>query len=185
MQAAEDEELNRLLSSFECELDPDIESFLVKRAVPFEQLSKSRTYLVIDEDELKAKTIGEITVLGYISLAPRVLSVPDEVSNRVRKELDGLSAKIHGAQITSFPVYLIGQLGRNSKVTRSVLPGGDLLALAFDVIQSAVDAVGGRYILIECHEDERLVKFYRNHAFDEFAKIPDLGKPMVQMIRRI
>ena len=49
----EDERVNRLLSSFSCAKDPDIEHFLRSRAVEFERLSKSRTYLIFDEDELK------------------------------------------------------------------------------------------------------------------------------------
>ena len=49
----EDERVKRLLSSFSCVKDPDIEHFLRSRAVEFERLSKSRTYLIFDEDELK------------------------------------------------------------------------------------------------------------------------------------
>ena len=45
----EDERVNRLLSSFSCAKDPDIEHFLHSRAVEFERLSKSRTYLIFDE----------------------------------------------------------------------------------------------------------------------------------------
>lgn len=93
-----------LLSSFECNLDNDIEYFLKNRAVSYENLSKSRTYLILDEDEVVNKKISELTVLGYIALALKVLTVPTETSNRMRKEIDGLSAKIHGEQITAFPV---------------------------------------------------------------------------------
>ncbi len=49
MQDMEDRELDGLLSSFSCTQDQDIEGFLHNRAVDFERLSKSRTYLVFNE----------------------------------------------------------------------------------------------------------------------------------------
>jgi len=125
------------------------------------------------------------SILGYIALALKVLTVPESVSNRMRKEIDGLSAKIHGEQITAFPVYLIGQLGRNTNVSKDSVSGKDLIGYAFDVIQPAIDSVGGRYILIECHDEEKLIQFYSDNQFTAFAKIPDQDHPMVQMIRRV
>lgn len=181
----EEEKLNELLSSFKCELDPDIEFFLKSRAITYEKLSKARTYLVVSENDLETKRIEEINILGYIALALKVLTVPESVSNRLRKEIDGLSAKIHGEQITAFPVYLIGQLGRNTYVTKEAVSGKDLLGYAFDIIQPAIDAVGGRYILIECHNEEKLIHFYRDNQFTAFATIPDQNHSMVQMIRKV
>ncbi len=87
--------LKLLLSSFSCTQDKDIELFLHNRAIEFEKLSKSRTYLVFNEEELITRNITEQSVYGYISLALKVLSVPDSVSNHMRKGLDGFSAKIH------------------------------------------------------------------------------------------
>ena len=159
----EDEKLNELLSSFKCNLDPDIEFFLKSRAVTYEKLSKARTYLIVDENDLATKAIEDITILGYIALALKVLTVPESVSNRMRREIDGLSAKIHGEQITAFPVYLIGQLGRNTNISKEVISGKDLIGYAFDVIQPAIDSVGGRYILIECHDEEKLIQFYNDN----------------------
>lgn len=46
----EGNELHQLLSSFSCEQDADIEHFLHERAVDFENLSKSRTYLICDQE---------------------------------------------------------------------------------------------------------------------------------------
>jgi hypothetical protein len=181
----EDEKLNELLSSFKCDLDPDIEFFLKSRAVTYEKLSKARTYLIVDENDLASKAIEEITILGYIALALKVLTVPESVSNRMRKEIDGLSAKIHGEQINAFPVYLIGQLGRNTNVSKDAISGKDLIGYAFDVIQPAIDSVGGRYILIECHDEEKLIQFYSDNLFTAFARIPDRERPMVQMIRKV
>lgn len=119
----EDKRLEKLLSSFSCEKDSDIEHFLHNRATEFERLSKSRTYLIFDENELTAQDAAGLTVYGYISLALKVLTVADGVSNRTRKELDGFNAKIKGRPIRDFPCYLIGQLARNSAVPADSLPG--------------------------------------------------------------
>jgi hypothetical protein len=181
----EDKELKPLLSSFSCRQDEDIEHFLHNRAVEFEKLAKSRTYLVFDQDELQTKQINELTVYGYISLALKVLSVPADISNRVRKELDGYSAKIHGEPIGDFSCYLIGQLSRNSCIEHQVLSGKQLLKFAEDVISAAVEAVGGRYLMIECRDNDKLIRFYKENHFNEIARIPDQDQPMVQMIRKI
>lgn len=122
MDNFEDKVLTELLSSFSCAKDADIESFLHNKAVNFEKLSKSRTYLIMDEDDL---TEGKEhpAIYGYVALALKILSVPDNASNRLRKELDGLSAKIHGQQISDFPCYLIGQLSKNSAIENNPISG--------------------------------------------------------------
>ena len=70
-------------------------------------------------------------IYGYISLALKILTVPAYVSNRLRRELDGYNAKIHGQQISDFPCYLIGQLSKNSEVRDNPVTGSDLLNIAF------------------------------------------------------
>ena len=179
--------IQTILSSFICKQDEDIEDFLHNRALEFERLSKARTYLVYDSDQLEKTDLGisEIPILGYISLALKVLSIPDKISNRARKELDGFSPKMHGEIIKDIPCYLIGQLARNSSVSKEKLPGEFLLNYANTVISTAQKAVGGRYVLIECHPKKQLIDFYSKNYFHEFARIPDKDKPMVQLLRKI
>lgn len=145
-------------------------------------LSKSRTYLVFDEEELETRKITELTIYGYISSALKLLTVPEETSNRVRKKLDGLSAKLHGEQIQDFPCYLIGQLARNSSVSKDALSGEQLLAVAENIILNAVESVGGRFIMIECKDSQNLINFYSKNCFTKIAKVSDNCRPMVQMI---
>lgn len=172
--------------SFHCVQDSDIELFLHTRAVEFEKLSKARTYLICDENQFLEDnfTLDKLIVYGYIALAIKILSVPETTSNRMRKELDGLSAKIHGRVINDFPCFLIGQLARNSDVKKELLSGELLLEKAFSIIEVAVNAVGGRYILIECLENEKLIAFYQRNGFTEIARIPDGNHQMVQMMRK-
>lgn len=177
--------INKFLSSFSCEKDSDIEYFLHERAIEFEYLSKARTYLVCDALQLESQSINNVDIYGYISIALKILTIPDDVSNRKRKELDGLSAKIHGKQIGDFPCYLIGQLSKNSNIKNNPISGNDLINYASDIIATSVDAVGGRFMMIECHDEEHLISFYQNNYFSEIARIPDNTLPMIQMIRKI
>lgn len=57
--------------------------------------------------------------------------------------------------------------------------------IAFDIIASAAEAVGGRYMMIECRNEAKLLKFYSDNSFVEIDHIPDEDIPMVQMIRKI
>lgn len=183
----EQEELATMLSSFSCCDDPDIEMYLRDRAVNFEQLQKSRTYLIMDEEQLvdDSLNVDDLIIYGYYSLALKVLSVPDDLSNNQRKELDGFNAKYNGEPISDFPCYLIGQLARNSDVPKEVLSGKEILDMAYSVILDAVEAVGGRIIMVECHDDEKLIAFYESNDFSILSSLPDNDIAMKQMIRKI
>lgn len=139
--------LTQILSSFSCEKDEDIEYFLHKRAVEFEKLDKARTYLICDEEQINTEgfCLDQLIIYGYIALALKVLSVPEETSTNTRKKLDGLSGKI----VTS------------------------------------VEAVGGRYMMIECRDEKKLIDFYSGNGFTEINKMSDGEHIQVQMIRKI
>ena len=51
MNTVEDDRLKNMLSSFSCVYDEDVQNFLRNRAIDFELLSKSRTYLIIDKEQ--------------------------------------------------------------------------------------------------------------------------------------
>jgi len=176
--------LTELLSSFSCDRDKDIENFLHNRAIDFERLNKSRTYLLCDDDIFQNE--GRIVILGYFSVALKVLDFPENISNRTRKMLDGLSAKLHGEVIRSVPCYLIGQLGKNSSIAHgNTVKGSEFIDHALFTIQSAQNFVGGRLVLVECHNEPKLIKFYTDNHFELFGEFPFGDVPMVQMIRTI
>ncbi len=124
-------------------------------------------------------------IYGYVSLALKILTVPDTSSNRLRIEPDGFSTKIHSQQIRDFPCYLIRQLSKNSSVSDDPVSGKDLFDMSLDIIATASEAVGGRYTIIECQNNTKFLNFYHNNAFSEIDNIPDEDIPMVQMIRKI
>ena len=181
---AEIDVLLKMLGSFSCAQAKEIENFLINRAIEFERLSKSRTYLVFDAEGMREKNKTP-AIYGYFSLALTILTVPETFSSRKRKELDGFSSKIHGHRINAVPCYLIGQLAKNSSISSNPVAGKDLVDAAINVIGTAEEAVGGRYVMIECHENEKLLQFYHDNSFEELDKVPYAEVPMVQMIRKI
>lgn len=176
--------LTDLLSSFSCEKDKDVEIFLHNRAIEFERINKARTYLACDNNALL--TEGKFVILGYFSVSLKVLELSDDLSNRKRKMLDGLSSKLHRKVINSIPCYLIGQLAKNSNIPDELsINGADLINCAISVIHSAEILVGGRYVLIECRNESKLLKFYAENQFELFDELPFGDVPMVQMLRTL
>ncbi len=178
----DDTSLNRILSSFSCDKDKDIEFFLWNKAVDFEKVSKSRTYLFCDYQEFSE---NPIVVLGYFTLSLKVLILPDELSVHARKELDGFRGKIHGIPIKEIPCFLIGQLAKNSNIANNPISGKKLLTYANSIIKSVISSIGGRIILIECQENEKLLKFYSDNGFYEFVRDSYNDKTMVQLLKKI
>lgn len=66
MQADTQEDIQNLmdlLSSFSCTQDKDIEDFLHNRAIDFERINKSRTYILCDNDIWCKES--RLVILGY------------------------------------------------------------------------------------------------------------------------
>lgn len=177
-----EEKVHEILASFGCKKDSDIESFLHNRAIEFERIAKSRTYLVCDFEQIKNK---RFRILGYFALSLKVLVLPDDMPVRGRRELDGFRGKIHGQKIREIPCYLIGQLSRNDDATKADISGKELIDMALSVIRTSVSAVGGRCVLVECHNEETLEEFYKKNGFRRIMEEPDDTIPMIQMLRII
>lgn len=105
------------------------------------------------------------------------------MSIRARKDLDGYRGKIHGKPVREVPCFLIGQLAKNFNVIDSKITGEQLLSSAMAIIRSVQGQIGGRYVMIECHDVDRLINFYKKNGFFEFDK--DNESDMVQMIMLI
>ena len=167
------------ISSFQCEVNQDVKGFLDNKAIPFEQLSKSKTYFLMDAEQFASKNF---VLLAYFTIALRVFNVSDlDLSNRAIKVLDGFSAKKDGVIITDLPVYLIGQIAKNDTY-KSDIQGGDVVDRAVKVIKSAQKIVGGRIIMLECENVPHLIKFYESNGFSIISEDTD---KYIQMIRLI
>ena len=125
---SDEEKAQELISIFYCEKDKDIENFIKERAILFEKLGKSRTYIIFDEDNE-----DEFNILAYFTLAMQVLKVPEKLlSGRKTKKMDGFSSKIKGTKITEFPTILVGQVGKND-LYEKLISGEEIMKYCLSV----------------------------------------------------
>ena len=81
-----EEVVKEMLSSFQCPMNPDVETFLKVNAIEFTKKSQSVTYLVMSE-------AGDMDLLGYFTLAIKPLSIRDResFSNNMKKRISRTS----------------------------------------------------------------------------------------------
>lgn len=168
-----EEDIKKLLFSFEtisgknAPGSEDVESFLHNKAIQYEKLDLSRTYLVMSTYK------GKSFIAGYFSISPKPLVINkknfSKLSNALQKRLMGIGHKTD-QKTYEIKAYLLGQLGKNynevAKKAKSA-SGNDLLALAYRKIQEAHKLVGGRIVYLECEECEKIKEFYRYNGFRE------------------
>ena len=154
------------VSKFTCQ-DNDVETFLKTKAVDFESRNKSRTYLIFDDDVLVA----------YFTLSLNALSFRENVSKNTIKRIDGFSKDIKAAGI-----ILIGQFGKDCILAKHT-SGETLLNTCMETIYKAQEIIGGRFVMLECLNIEKVVSFYVKNGF-EFLQYDKKDKYM-QMIRRL
>ena len=160
------------LLTFVCEKDVDVQNFLHTKSVYFDKKDKTRTYLIVDN------TSGSVNILGYFSIAIKVLTVPEDLSGSKKKKLDGKYSNIENG----ISAYLIGQLGKND-IYKDRITGRQILLEAFNIIKEAQSRVGGRVVYIECCDTPQLIKFYEQNGFTLFNRDPKSG--LMQMLTYI
>lgn len=138
--------------SFACPRNPDVERFLKNKAIEFEKRSTARTYLILDEN-------GQI--LSYFSLSFKEVSLDTEkVSKGCIKSLDGFSKCA-----TTIKAYLIGQIGKNSQIEPNPIRLKNIFHEIYNVIAQAQSLVGGRVVILECEDNEKLIALYEGHGY--------------------
>ena len=164
-----------LISLFVCDKDKDIEMFLKEKAIMFEKLGKSRTFLLFDGEE-------GFHILAYFTLAIQVLKVPQGLlSGRKTKQLDGFASKYKGETITEFPAMLIGQIGKNDLYTE-LISGFEIMEYCLATLMAGQVYLGGRIILLECKNIPALITLYEKFGFKIIQRDYNDGE-LFQMIR--
>ena len=176
LDGLKDKELVRenILKNFENKYNKDIEDFLHNDAIRFEKAGLSSTHLVFNENFI---------LLGYFSLANKPLLMSKQnyeaLSKNQRKKLcqngkemtsvseNGEKGEVIGYIVNS---YLLGQIGKNhSEQIKSEehIDGTQLLTLAYDWLMKVKKIVNGRYVWLECEDNEKLLSFYKKFGFEE------------------
>ena len=155
-----------IISGFKCDLNPDIENFLKTRAIEFSKKSIAETFIVTTL--LKNKTV----IVGYFSLAYKITMVKKDVLKGITKNRLLRFAqfdKDKNYYLISLP--LIGQISKNFFNNYNELISGDeLLRMACEKVKEAQEIIGGRFVFLECADNERLKEFYIDNGFRYFGE---------------
>jgi hypothetical protein len=139
------------MSGFACR-DKDVESFLKNNSFEYERRNKSRTYLIFDDDKSD-------TLLGYYTLSLKSLHFSSSASKTIIKDIDGYSNKVNSAGM-----ILIGQFGKDEVLAKGVA-GKQLFKQCLKTVYEARRIVGGRFVMLECLDIEKVVSFYASADF--------------------
>ena len=157
--------LSRIISSFSCERDKDVESFLKDKAVMYEKKHLSRTYLIFADNESR-------DLEAYFAVAVSSMDVSGlECSKELRKKMninDGFAQS-----------YLIGQIGKRDGGPSGL--GRSALLCAIDTIIGANLKAGCRVVRLDCKPS--LIKYYTDNGFANTGK--DEKKGLYRMVRII
>ncbi|MCL2086034.1 MAG: acetyltransferase [Oscillospiraceae bacterium] len=161
--------LKSAIQSFSCR-DNEVESFLKNKAIDFEVRHKSRTYLMLDEEE---SDVDEPIIYGFFTLTMKTLELTQSLSKSTIKKIDGFSKDVRATE-----AILLGQLGKN-KDYQTQIDGQSILDEAIETVYDIHKLVGGRIVFLECVEHPKLIDFYERNGFISLQKSGDY----LQMIR--
>lgn len=103
--------------------------------------------------------------MAYFTLTFKDVAIhPGTSKNRLKK----LKAKNNAVS-----TYLIGQLGKNKSIPDNPINLEEILSDVFVVIKKAQDLIGGRVVILECENNERLIKLYEKQNFQTLAILND------------
>ncbi|CUO70589.1 N-acetyltransferase [Eubacterium sp. am_0171] len=163
-----EDEAKRILSSFSCPLNLDVEHFLKTKAIEFSKRGFSKTHLIYWTTE----DSSEKELVGYYTISPKVITIQrSAVNSKEARKLreHGIFDEKKNEYTVSAP--LIGQLGKNyADGNDSLISGSDLLQLAIEKIKSAQHDIGGRFVYLECEDCPKLTTFYESNNFKQFGK---------------
>lgn len=143
-----------LLNDFLCPKNKDVEEFLKKKAIDFELKSLARTYLILDD---------EGNILAYFSLSFKEIQINTErLSNSQVQKLT--TFKRNKNNISKLKVFLIGQIGKNH-IENNNINLNFILNEAFTIVYDIKSKIGGRIVILECENNDKLLNLYQNNGF--------------------
>lgn len=162
MGKAGEDMLRQVFSSFKCEKNLDVESFLTEQSIDF------------------TITIKPITVNT------------DEFSNTVRRKIARVSEQNSDNGKYSLSAYLIAQLGKNyDDSIGNTISGDNLLSIALGKVKKLQYMAGGMVVFLESENKDRLLDFYeKQNGFKRFdtkvtKKYKENSHTLVQLLKVI
>ena len=166
LEAFEEEKILRILSSFCCPLNNDVETFVRSKSIQFARQGITETYLIFTSYR------SELVLAAYFSLATKVVCVERKAVSRALADRLKRFA-IYDAELRRYTLSmpLIAQLGKNHTYRDcGLITGDEILKLACDTVKAAQRLVGGRFVYLECEDISKLTDFYGNNGFCNFGK---------------
>jgi hypothetical protein len=147
------------LREFHCARDTDVESFIRNKAIDYEVLALSRTFVYMDEDSLD--------VIAYFTLALTSVSfanISNSKRERVLGRTPGRNTQDH------FAGLLIGQFARNDAYNGEDITGAEMLDDCEGIIEEGRNYFGGKVLYLDCHD--YMITYYERHGFQLLRQIP-------------
>ncbi len=142
-------QVKKLLKTFSCAKNADVQDFLHNKAITFERNLRACTYLYVSN--------ADKSVIGYFSIGI-TYTLANKLDKAVVKFLDGYTD-----ESIAIPCYLVGQLGKSDSCEHKI--GNYLLDDALSIIDKAQDSLKGRFVLIDSVNDDRVINFYKESSF--------------------
>lgn len=180
-------ETKKLFKDFSCPLNKDVEYFIKNKAIEFSKQDISKTYIVMTSYK------NEKVIVGYFAITNKSTIIKNAIlSNTKRKRLLKFARYDESIKGYHLALPLIGQLGKNYYNNYNKLISGELLLnSACKKIKEIQNAIGGRYVFLECEDTPKLVEFYKNNGFVCFGKrnlekderVTNKGEYLLQMLK--
>jgi len=163
------EKIEKLLSTFECTQNPDLEEFLTtpSKAIQSEKRAITRTYLYL---ELQNNTL---IVVAYFTIAIKIL-YSEGLSKSMIKKLDGIDKNRE-----AMPSYLIAQLGKSNLCRYKI--GLHILDNAIEKIRESHQVIGGRFIILDSVNVQKVIAFYQSEPNSFILLDKNTLEPNVKM----
>lgn len=158
-------QVKKILKTFVCAKNADVQDFLHNKAITFERNLRSCTYLYVSN--------ADKSVAGYFSIGI-TYTLTNKLDKAVVKFLDGYTD-----ETIAIPCYLIGQLGKSDTCKEKI--GSFLLDDALSIIDKSQDSLKGRFVLIDSVNDEKVIEFYKQNSF--IALENDKNLKSIKMIK--
>lgn len=165
IEAIGEDATKKILSTFSCPLNPDIEHFIKEKAILFAQQGYAATHLVFTSYQ------GSTVLVGYYALANKTVTIKGrELSSRWRRRLSNFAHYYEDLKQYEIALPLIGQLGKNfANGYDELISGDELLQMACDKIRDFQLNMGGKMAYLECEDTPALIEFYTRNGFRRFA----------------
>ena len=155
----------RLIDSFHCAKNIEIENFLKHSAIDFARKRQAVTYFIIDEER---------QLVAYFALTHKAVKIDgSRLSKTVCRGLDRHAERDPDGEGYNASAFLIAQFGKNAAYSGALLFTGDkLMEQAVTALKAAQHLVGGGIVYLECEDIPALLGFYGNDAnrFREFGE---------------